>query len=102
MGIATIDPSIGHYALRASVVVLVFTGARRPLLLKSSILATNKSLKIFSITKMAAKRSQRAMQNGQYRVFKCRPSFTKGAFHYAKDYGNFGRNSNGKVRFGLF
>ena len=69
MGIATIDPSIGHYALRASVVVLVFTGARRPLLLKSSILATNKSLKIFSITKMAAKRSQRAMQNGQYRVF---------------------------------
>ena len=26
----------------------------------------------------------------------------KGAFHYAKDSGNFGRNSNGKVRFGFF
>ena len=25
-----------------------------------------------------------------------------GAFHYAKDSGNFGRNSNGKVRFGFF
>ena len=24
-----------------------------------------------------------------------------GAFHYAKDSGNFGRNSNGKVRFGF-
>ena len=24
------------------------------------------------------------------------------AFHYAKDSGNFGRNSNGKVRFGFF
>ena len=60
----------GHYTSRASVVVLVFTGARHPLLLKSSILATNKSLRIFNITKMAgAKRSQRAMLNGQYRVF---------------------------------
>ena len=26
----------------------------------------------------------------------------KGAFHHAKDSGNFGRNSNGQVRFGLF
>ena len=25
----------------------------------------------------------------------------KGAFHYAKDSGNFGRNSNGKVCFGF-
>ena len=25
-----------------------------------------------------------------------------GAFHYAKDSGNFGWNSNGKVRFGFF
>ena len=24
------------------------------------------------------------------------------AFHYAKDSGNFGQNSNGKVRFGFF
>ena len=28
--------------------------------------------------------------------------YIKGAFHYAKDSGNFGRNSNGKVRFGFF
>ena len=27
---------------------------------------------------------------------------TPGAFHYAKDTGNFGWNSNGKVRFGFF
>jgi len=27
---------------------------------------------------------------------------TRGAFHYAKDSGNFGCNSNGKVRFGFF
>ena len=27
---------------------------------------------------------------------------SEGAFHYAKDSGNFGRNSNGKVRFGFF
>ena len=27
---------------------------------------------------------------------------TWGAFHYAKDSGNFGRNLNGKVRFGFF
>ena len=27
---------------------------------------------------------------------------TGGAFHYAKDSGNFGWNSNGKVRFGFF
>ena len=26
----------------------------------------------------------------------------EGAFHYAKDSGNFGWNSNGKVRFGFF
>ena len=26
----------------------------------------------------------------------------KGAFHYTKDPGNFGRKSNGKVRFGFF
>ena len=43
--------------LRATVVVLVFTGARR-LLFTSSILVANKSLTIFNITKMAAKRSQ--------------------------------------------
>ena len=30
------------------------------------------------------------------------PSNTGGAFHYAKDSGNFGRNSNGKDRFGFF
>ena len=54
-------------------VVLVFTVAMRPLLLlKSSILAANNSLRIFNITKMAAKRSQRAMLNGQYRVFELR------------------------------
>ena len=28
--------------------------------------------------------------------------FILGAFHYAKDPGNFGQNSNGKVRFSLF
>ena len=56
-------------ALLASVVVLVFMGARRPLLLKSSIMATNESLRIFNITKMAAKTSQRAMLSGQYEVF---------------------------------
>ena len=57
------------------VVVFVFTRASRPLLLKSSILPTNKSLRIFNITKMAAKRSQCAMHNGQYRVFKTYPYF---------------------------
>ena len=67
--------SIGHYASRASVVVLVFAGARSSLLLKNSILAVNKSLRIFNVTKMAAKRSQRAMLNGQYRVFKSRNLF---------------------------
>ena len=39
------------------------------MLLKIPILAANKSLRIFNITKMAAKRSQRAMLNGQYWVF---------------------------------
>ena len=39
-------------------------------MLNSSILAANKSLRIFSIAKMAAKRSQHAMLNGQYQVFK--------------------------------
>ena len=58
-----------HYASRASVVVLVFTGAKRPLFFKSSILATNRSLRTFNIAKIAAKRSQRAMLNGQYWVF---------------------------------
>ena len=29
-------------------------------------------------------------------------SLFRGAFHYAKDSGNFGRNSNGKDRFGFF
>ena len=29
-------------------------------------------------------------------------SRAKGAFHYAKDFGNLGRNSNGKIRFGFF
>lgn len=62
-------PSIGHYASHASAVVLVLTAARR-LLLKSVILAANKSLRSFIITKMAAKRSQRAILNGQYRFFK--------------------------------
>ena len=33
-----------------------------------SILAVDKSLRIFNITKMAGKRSQRAMLNGQYRA----------------------------------
>ena len=60
-------PKLCFTASRAPVVLLVFTGARHPLL-NSSILAANKSLRIFSITKMAAKRSQRAMPNGQYRV----------------------------------
>ena len=60
----------GHYALHASVVVLVFMGARHPLLLKSSILTANKSLGISNIKKMADKRLQRAMLNGQYRVLK--------------------------------
>ena len=32
-------------------------------------------------------------------IHSCR---TRGAFHYAKDSGNFGWNSNGKVRFGFF
>ena len=54
--------------LRASVVILGFTKARR-LLFTSSILAADKSLRIFNGTEMAAKRSQRAMLNGQYRVF---------------------------------
>ena len=61
-------PSIGHYVSHASAVVLVLTAARR-LLLKSVILAANKSLRSFIITKMAAKRSQRAILNGQYRFF---------------------------------
>lgn len=55
--------------LRASVDVMIFMGARR-VLFSSSILAANKSLRIFSITKMAATRSQCAMLNGQYWVFK--------------------------------
>ena len=29
-------------------------------------------------------------------------SFSRNAFHYAKDSGNFGRNSNGLFRFGFF
>ena len=32
----------------------------------------------------------------------CMQMVNTGAFHYAKDSGNFGRNSNGKVRFGFF
>ena len=51
-----------------SVVVLVFTGEGR-LLFTSSFLAANKSLRIFNITKMAAKRLQCAMLNRQYWVF---------------------------------
>ena len=58
----------------ASFVLLVFTAARRQLLLKSSILVANKSLRIFNITKMAAKRSQCAILNGQYWVFKSVPA----------------------------
>ena len=57
------------------VVVFVFIRASCPLLLKSSILPTNKSLRIFNITKMAAKRSQLAMLNGQYRVFKVKLNY---------------------------
>jgi len=50
--------------LRAFVVVLVFKGARR-LLFSSSILATNGRIpRIFNITKMVAKRSQRAVLMG--------------------------------------
>ena len=30
------------------------------------------------------------------------PKMNRGACHYAKDSGKFGRNSNGKVRFGFF
>ena len=45
-------PSIGHYLSCASVVVFIFMGVGH-LLFKSSILAENKSLGIFNITKMA-------------------------------------------------
>ena len=65
-------PNIGHYASHTSVFVLVFTRARS-LLFSSSILATNKSLRNFNITKPAAKRSQRAMLHGQYWVYKIGP-----------------------------
>ena len=34
--------------------------------------------------------------------FMITPQDSLGAFHYAKDSGNYSRNSNGKVRFGLF
>ena len=62
--------------LRAPLLIfLVFTGARVALLLKSSVLAANKTLRIFNITKMAAKTSQRAMFNRQYRVFKITNEF---------------------------
>lgn len=64
MCLGTKRPSIGHYASCASVVVLALTGVRH-LLFTSSILAANLSLRIFNITKMAAKRLQRAMHNVQ-------------------------------------
>ena len=35
-------------------------------------------------------------------VLRSRLIDSSAAFHYAKDSGNFGRNSNGKVRFGFF
>ena len=37
-------------------------------------------------------------------AFEFRPKFPEslGAFHYAKDSRNFGRNSNGKIHFGFF
>ena len=59
-----------YYASCASVIVLVFMGARR-LLFSSSILAANKRiLRISNITKIAAKRSQHVVLNGQHWVFK--------------------------------
>ena len=68
-----------QYASRASVVVLVFTEARREVF-TSFILAANKSFRIFKTTKVAAKISQRAMLNGRYWVFNYKaispPTFT--------------------------
>ena len=32
----------------------------------------------------------------------CSQEISMGTYHYAKDSGNFGRNSNGKVLFGFF
>ena len=61
--------TIGHYASCTFVVVLVFMEARC-LLFMTSILLASKSLRIFNITNMATERSQRAMLNGQYWVFK--------------------------------
>ena len=40
--------------------------------------------------------------SGQSEAGNSNASGTGGAFHYAKDSGNFGQNSNGKVRFGFF
>ena len=42
--------------------------------------------------------SQSLVREIEYAVEGC---FSLGAFHYAKDSGNFGWNSNGKVRFGF-
>ena len=58
--------SSGHYALRASVVVLVFTGARRPLLIKSSILAINKKPQNFQHHKNG--RQEIAACNAQWAI----------------------------------
>ena len=41
----------------------------------------------------------KAKGNSQKHISRC---LILGAFHYAKDSGNFGWNSNGKVRFGFF
>ena len=38
----------------------------------------------------------------EYLLVKKNMAENEGAFHYAKDSGNFGQNSNGKVRFGFF
>ena len=38
----------------------------------------------------------------EYLLVKKNMAENEGAFRYAKDSGNFGQNSNGKVRFGFF
>ena len=64
------DKFEGKDSLKGPVLAIML---HAPLLLfwfsKSSVLATKKRLRIFNITKMATKRLQHAMLNGQYRVF---------------------------------
>ena len=43
-----------------------------------------------------------ALCGGNHDVLAAIDNEILGALHYAKDSGNFGRNSNGKVRFGFF